>query len=194
MKVFCNVLYELEVDVGTEAEAKAEAALTPYYDWDIATDMTCCPCEKEVEVEDDDGETEKELQEEGAAIQEVEDEDEAKPVTLRSLLATKGHHVRAPYRSWSNAYDKIVTLSCISTTSPDDAGGNGLNYNVFMALRDTPLKEFDRDEDNTYFELWANGKDYEVWVDAEGHLRITAFDDEATMAKPHDTGVADYQR
>ena len=65
MKVFCYVLYKLEVEVGTEAEAKAEAAVTPYCEWDLAADMTCCPCEKEVEVEDSDGETEKELREEG---------------------------------------------------------------------------------------------------------------------------------
>jgi hypothetical protein len=52
MKVFCNVLYELEVAAETEADAKAEAACTPYYEWDEATDMTCCPCESEIEVEE----------------------------------------------------------------------------------------------------------------------------------------------
>jgi len=59
MKVFCNVLYELDVDAETEAEAKDVAASTPYYEWDVATDETCCPCEGEIEVEEveeDDGE------------------------------------------------------------------------------------------------------------------------------------------
>ena len=103
----------------------------------------------------------------------------AHPTTLRSLLATKGHHVRAPYNSWSDAYDKIVSN-----------GEDGLDYEDFMKVRDMPLEKFHEDENGTYYELWVEGKDYEVWVDMANCLRITPFDEEGTLAKPcPDCGV-----
>jgi len=53
MKVFCKVCYELEVDTDDKVEAMRIASFTPYHDWQLATDMTCCPCEDECSVEED---------------------------------------------------------------------------------------------------------------------------------------------
>ncbi len=56
MRALCHVLYKVDVEAETEAEAKEVAAKIPYCEWDLATDMTCCPCEGEIEVETGDEE------------------------------------------------------------------------------------------------------------------------------------------
>lgn len=53
MKVFCQVCYELEVDADDQADAVEIASHTPYHEWQVATDMQCCPREEDCSVEDE---------------------------------------------------------------------------------------------------------------------------------------------